>query len=80
MHVQRRALAKATTWRVLATLITATCAWVVTGEATFAASVGVLDALIKFGGYYMHERLWDRVDSGRTKSPRVPVWLVQEED
>ena len=60
-----RALAKATTWRLLATAITATCAWLVTGEAACAASIGALDTLIKFGSYYFHERLWDRASLRR---------------
>jgi uncharacterized membrane protein len=60
-----RALAKAATWRILATLITATCAWLVTGEAACAASIGALDTVIKFGSYYFHERLWDRAGLGR---------------
>lgn len=60
-----RALAKATTWRFLATAITATCAWLVTGEVACAASIGALDTLIKFGSYYFHERLWDRASLGK---------------
>jgi uncharacterized membrane protein len=67
MDSRGRALAKATTWRILATVITATCAWLVTGEAACAASIGVLDTLIKFGGYYLHERLWDRAAFGRAR-------------
>lgn len=77
MQLSRRALAKATTWRILATSITGACAWVVTGEAAFAASVGALDAVLKFGSYYMHERFWDWMDCGRAKTPRIPVWLLQ---
>ncbi len=61
-----RALAKAATWRLLATAITATCAWLVTGEAVCAASIGALDTVVKFGTYYFHERLWDRASFGRT--------------
>jgi uncharacterized membrane protein len=60
MHSRARALAKAATWRLLATAITATCAWLVTGEVAYAASIGALDTLIKFGSYYLHERAWDR--------------------
>ncbi len=76
-HLPRRALAKATTWRILATAITAGCTWAVTGEVAFAASVGALDAFVKFGSYYLHERFWDRVDSGRTQASFVPVWRAK---
>ena len=67
MDSRTRALAKATTWRLLATAITVTCAWLVTGEAAYAASIGALDTFIKFGGYYLHERLWDRARLGRAQ-------------
>ena len=73
MDSRARALAKATTWRLLATLITATCAWAVTGEAAWAASIGALDALVKFGSYYLHERLWDRATFGREHVPYTPA-------
>jgi len=68
MDSRTRALAKATTWRLLATAITATCAWLVTGEAMYAASIGALDTFIKFGSYYLHERLWDRARPGRAQA------------
>jgi uncharacterized membrane protein len=67
MVSRTRALAKATTWRLLATAITATCAWLVTGEVVYAASIGALDTVIKFGSYYLHERLWDRAMLGRAQ-------------
>jgi uncharacterized membrane protein len=69
-----RALAKATTWRLLATAITAACAWLVTGEIACAASIGALDTLVKFGSYYFHERLWDRASLERDELtyPRTP--------
>ena len=68
MDSRTRALAKATTWRLLATAITATCAWLVTGEVVYAASIGALDTFIKFGGYYLHERLWDRARPGKAQA------------
>ena len=74
MDSRTRALAKATTWRFLATAITATCAWLVTGEAMYAASIGALDTFIKFGSYYLHERLWDRATLDRTQ-PSYPRTL-----
>jgi uncharacterized membrane protein len=67
MNARGRALAKATTWRILATATTATCAWLVTGEPGCAASIGLLDTVIKFGGYYLHERAWERAAPGRRR-------------
>ena len=73
MDSRARALAKATTWRLLATLITAACAWVVTGEAAWAASIGALDSAVKFGSYYLHERFWDRTGFGKVHVPYTPI-------
>ena len=69
MDSRTRALAKATTWRLLATAITATCAWLVTGEAAYAASIGALDTFVKFGSYYLHERAWERAGLGKALGP-----------
>ena len=38
-----------------------------------AASIGVLDAVVKFGSYYLHERLWDRAAFGRDHVPCTPA-------
>ena len=69
MDSRLRALAKATTWRIVALAITAACAWLVTGEVTYAALIGAADTVIKLGGYYVHERLWDRVRLGKGRVP-----------
>jgi uncharacterized membrane protein len=45
-HLPRRALARATTYRILGTAITAGCTWLTTGEPTFAASVGTVEAVV----------------------------------
>jgi uncharacterized membrane protein len=76
MSARGRALAKATTWRVLATGITAGCAWLVTGEVLFAASIGALDTCVKLGGYYLHERLWDRMELGGAETPYGHTFLT----
>ena len=65
MENHRRTIAKTATWRVLATFITMTIAWLLTGEMKIAATVGVLDTLVKFAAYYVHERAWNRLDYGR---------------
>ena len=38
--------------------------WLVTGKLELAATVGVLDAVLKLGGYYVHERIWVRIRFG----------------
>ena len=65
MDTHARTICKSLTWRLLAALITTGVSWLVTGQLTLALTVGGLDALIKVGVYYLHERAWERVKLGR---------------
>jgi|TARA_B110000503_G_C6938855_1_gene326004 adenylylsulfate kinase len=56
-----RSLAKALTWRITATLTTATIAYIVTGELGTAAIIGGIEFVLKFVMYYGHERAWNAV-------------------
>ena len=62
---RRRSIAKTLSWRMVATVITVSVAWVVTGTLKVAAAVGIADTVIKLAAYYAHERAWDRVSFGR---------------
>ena len=65
MTKKSRSIAKALTWRVIATSVTFSVAWILTGEIVIAAEIGVLDALIKMAAYYYHERFWLKVAYGK---------------
>lgn len=54
-----RALAKALTWRITATLTTAFIAFLVTDELGVAVMIGGIEFIIKFFIYYAHERAWN---------------------
>ena len=51
-------LAKAFSWRIVATLTTAIIAYVITGEVDTALMIGGIEFFLKIGIYYAHERLW----------------------
>lgn len=53
-----RSVAKALSWRVVATLTTAIIAYFVTGEVSTAVLIGSIEFVLKFLIYYLHERLW----------------------
>ena len=65
-----RSWLKAVSWRVTGTLATIVVSFLVTGRVKLACSIGCVEFFTKIGLYYAHERLWDRVPSGR-KSPAV---------
>ena len=60
-----RSVYKAVSWRVLATLTTALVVYLITGSTEFAVTVGLIEGSAKIGLYYIHERLWNRLDVGR---------------
>ncbi|WP_428264458.1 DUF2061 domain-containing protein [Haliangium sp.] len=65
METRKRSLAKALSWRIVATVITMAVAFALTREVEVAAAVAGLDTTIKFGAYFVHERLWLRIRFGR---------------
>ena len=71
MEKASRSLIKTVSWRIWATGITAVVTYLITGSLEFAATVGVADTLVKFGAYYFHERVWNRVDYGRAEDFQI---------
>jgi adenylylsulfate kinase len=65
MESRRRSLVKALSWRVIATAVTTTLAYLWSHDVKVAASIGAADSIIKLFAYYLHERAWLNVDAGR---------------
>lgn len=72
METTRRSVAKALSWRFVATLITTTLVYAITGKGEFAAGIGLADTSIKLFVYFGHERLWNRIAYGR-KQPEYYI-------
>jgi uncharacterized membrane protein len=73
METRRRSLVKALSWRVLAAIITACVALALTKELKFAAEIGLIDTAVKLLIYFMHERVWNKIDYGRVRAPDYEV-------
>ena len=54
----KRHLAKAVTWRIIASLTTALIAYMFGLPPKAVGAVFVADLIIKFVLYYIHERVW----------------------
>ena len=65
MISRKRSLLKAITWRLGGSVVTAGVVFGFTGDGGMSVGAGVADIVIKFIAYYIHERLWARVDWGR---------------
>ncbi len=61
---RKRHIAKTLTWRGVGTLDTMLLSWLVTGNPLTGLKIGVLELLTKMILYYLHERVWYRVDYG----------------
>ena len=73
MESHLRTVVKTISWRLVATLITFSVAWVATGTLKLAAEIGIADTLIKLCVYYWHERGWIRVKFGKAKRPDYEI-------
>ncbi|MHA1925169.1 MAG: DUF2061 domain-containing protein [Candidatus Thorarchaeota archaeon] len=60
--VDRRAAAKALTWRIVATVTTISIAFVFTGSVEISLGIGTVEAMLKLVFYYFHEKIWDRAN------------------
>ena len=63
-----RSLLKGLTWRVVATATTIVIAWVITDDVTVALEIGAIEVFAKIGVYYVHERAWQRISFGITRT------------
>ena len=68
METRSRSLAKAISYRFFGSLSTVAVIYVLTTDLKISVGGGVLDAFVKIGLYFLHERMWSRIPFGR-KSP-----------
>jgi len=64
MDTHRRSVAKAVSYRLIATVITVFIAWFLTGQMSKGLQIGLIDGLTKLFGYFLHERVWARIGYG----------------
>lgn len=70
-----RTLMKTVSWRFWATLITAALVVIFTGETKIALAIGGIEVFTKMGAYFVHERVWNRINLGKVKVKSGVVWL-----
>ncbi|HIB46744.1 MAG TPA: DUF2061 domain-containing protein [Flavobacteriaceae bacterium] len=61
---RKRHLAKTFTWRFVGTLDTVIIAWIITGNPMSGLKIGFAEVITKMVLYYIHERVWYRMDFG----------------
>jgi adenylylsulfate kinase len=62
---KRRSLLKSISWRVIGTSLTAMLFYLFTGEAVnILVQFGIIDTVLKIASFYMHERMWNKIEWG----------------
>ena len=59
-----RHIAKTVTWRAVGTLDTMLLAWLITGNPLAGLKIGMSELVTKMVLYYLHERVWYKVNYG----------------
>jgi uncharacterized membrane protein len=73
MESHVRSIAKAITWRLGGTVATFAVAWLITGDVSLSAGIGLVDTTVKIGAFYIHERIWNRLQFGKIKPPEYQI-------
>lgn len=61
---QWRSVLKSISWRLIGTLDTVILSWIISGRITIAFSRGIFELFTKMLLYYLHERLWGKINIG----------------
>ena len=73
METNTRSIAKAVSYRFIGSAVTALILFILTGKGELSMIGGALDMVLKVAAYFVHERIWDRIDFGRTKPPEYEI-------
>lgn len=73
MESHIRSILKAVSWRAGGTAVTFLTAWVFIGTVETAMKIGLLDTILKIGVFYVHERVWNRLNIGKQKPPEYQI-------
>ena len=68
-----RSVVKALSWRAVATVTTAGLVFAFTGRFDLALTVGLFEAVTKMALYFVHERVWNKLEFGRKPVGRTLV-------
>jgi uncharacterized membrane protein len=65
MDTTKRSIAKALTWRALASLATFIISYMLTGDIVAATGIASVQVFVNLFLYYVHERIWNKIDWGQ---------------
>ncbi len=80
VDLHSRSIAKAISWRVIATLTTMSIVYILTRRIDWTIEVGIFDVLAKMLLYYLHERIWGKVNWGQISHPLEKLRVKRQLD
>ncbi len=77
-HVEShyRSIVKAFSYRILGSTTTALIFFALTGKGSLSLGAGALDMVVKIGAYFVHERIWNHINFGRSTSAKAPEYEI----
>ncbi len=76
VETTKRSMAKAISWRIFATLTTMTIVYIVFGNLTMAGVVGGFEFIAKIFVYFIHERMWNKINFGKKELEPFVIWIT----
>ncbi len=73
MESHIRSIIKAVTWRIGGTILTVLIALIITKKIELSLQIGLLDTVLKITAFYVHERIWSKINFGRKKKPEYEI-------
>jgi adenylylsulfate kinase len=71
-----RSLIKAVSWRILGTIATSLLVFLFTRKLVLSLAVGAVEFVSKIGLFWIHERVWDRVQLGKRQMQPAVLWFT----
>lgn len=68
MSTRMRSFTKGIMWQTIGALVTLSVVYFFTQDIAITAGIGALEVFFKVILYYLHERLWDGIEWGKTRS------------
>ncbi len=76
IETNKRSLLKAISWRFIATATTTLIVYILFKRIDLAVVAGVFESVSKIIIYFIHERIWDRINFGRKKVDPFVLWFT----
>lgn len=70
----KRHIVKTVTWRFIGTMDTMMLAWILSGDPMIGLQIGFTEVVTKMVLYYLHERVWYKINFGLDKRKRAKKW------